>query len=276
MNRARVLPTLTLFSLLALCTHLGAGQEEHGDPPIPGAEEPAEHSTGMPSMKKPASDPTSGSAHPSLSQDEADETESSPGPRRNVLLVHGIFDSSKKFRALSKRLESRGYHTVAIDLEPADAKLGLDHLARQVEERVAESFGEEPFALVGFSMGGLICRAYLQKLMEEDTPLVAFATISTPHKGSLWGWVHPSKGARQMRPESPWLRELNAEVDVLDERPFLSIWSPLDLMIVPSDSSRIGPGEESIHWVPAHPLMLFNRKVADRLADFLDKAFAEN
>ncbi len=204
----------------------------------------------------------------------AASADSGVGQVRNVLLVHGIFDSSNKFRYLGRRLEERGFRVVAIDLEPSGARDGLDPLAKQVAGLVEAEFGNEPFALVGYSMGGLVCRAYLQKLAGTESALVGSATISTPHHGSLWGWLHPSQGAREMRPGSEWMTDLNRDPVAIRNRPFLSLWSPLDLMIVPSWSSQTDYGKESLHWVPAHPLMLFNPGVADRLGDFLEGAFA--
>lgn len=213
------------------------------------------------------------SSTPSGYSTEASRETTKKDALHNVLLVHGIFDSSNKFRYLGRRLEERGFRIVVIDLNPSNASEGLDPLAHQVAGLVEEEFGNEPFALVGYSMGGLVCRAYLQKIVEREENIVAFATISTPHHGSLWGWLHPSKGAREMRPGSKWMRDLNQNPDFIRALPFLSLWSPLDLMILPSWSSRTDYGKESLHWVPAHPLMLFNPGVADRLARFLEESY---
>ena len=218
-------------------------------------------------------DPLSESPTPSGYSTETQGENLQNDPVRNVLLVHGIFDTSNKFKYLGRRLEEHGFHIVVIDLKPSNASEGLDPLAGQIAELVESQFGDEPFALVGYSMGGLVSRAYLQKIVENKEQIVGFATISTPHHGSLWGWLHPSKGARQMRPGSQWMQDLNRNPDCIRELPFLSLWSPLDLMIVPSWSSRTDLGKESLHWVPAHPLMLFNPGVANRLADFLKKTY---
>ena len=48
---------------------------------------------------------------------------------------------------------------------------------------------------------------------------------------------------------------------MLDDISFTSIWTPLDLMIVPANSSRV-PGGRSIRvWTPDHPLLVRDQQV---------------
>ena len=47
-----------------------------------------------------------------------------------------------------------------------------------------------------------------------------------------------------MRPDSGLLRDLNQDVTVLKRINFTSIWTPFDMMIVPSNSSKMPVGKE--------------------------------
>jgi triacylglycerol lipase len=73
-----------------------------------------------------------------------------------------------------------------------------------------------------------------------------------------------------MRPDSAWLRALNEDVATLGRIDVTSIWTPLDLMIVPANSSRLPVGREVLVAAPLHALMLHDprslRAVAEALA----------
>ncbi len=177
---------------------------------------------------------------------------------RAVVLVHGIWDTSRVFARMTKWLEARGFRVLAVDLQPSDGSVGLDVLAEQLREFVERELEDgEMFDLVGFSMGGLVSRYYVQRLggVERVRRLV---TISSPHRGTWWAYFAGKVGPRQMRPGSDFLRDLNRDVAVLERMRVASIWTPLDLMIVPAWSSRLGEG----FWVVVglHAWMVRSRK----------------
>jgi triacylglycerol lipase len=127
----------------------------------------------------------------------------------------------------------------------------------------------EPFDLVGFSMGGLVCRYYVQRLggVERVGRLI---TISAPHLGTYWAYTGGNKGSRQMRPGSEFLVELNRDARILERVKFASIWTPLDLTIVPAWSSRLGVGEEFQVSVMLHPWMLGSRRCLEVVGGLLE------
>jgi triacylglycerol lipase len=179
---------------------------------------------------------------------------------RAVVLVHGIWDTSRVFVAMARWLEGRGFRVLAVNLTPSDGAVGLDELARQLGAFVEQQFTPgEVFDLVGFSMGGLVSRYYVQRLggMERVGRLI---TISTPHRGTYWAYAVGNAGSRQMRPGSEFLAELNQDAAMLERVRFASIWTPLDLMIVPAGSSRLGVGEEFQIAVGLHAWMVRSRR----------------
>ncbi len=191
-------------------------------------------------------------------------------PTRTVVLVHGIFDTAGSLRKMERHLEPFGFRALRPALRPNSARTGLDTLAMQLRDFIdAHVPGDEPFDLVGFSMGGLIGRYYLQRL-DGLRRVRRFVSISTPHHGSRIAYLLPNRGCRQMRPGSDFLADLNRDVDRLAEVRVVSIWTPFDLSIVPARSSRLSVGTEHVVPVKLHRWMLRDRLVLDIVARALD------
>lgn len=188
-----------------------------------------------------------------------------PAPARypRVVMVHGIFEDGKAFDSLKSRLENHGIECFVPKLKPADGRGGLDKLAENLKQEITGKFGEsERVAVVAFSMGGLVSRYYLQKLGGAER-CDTFITISTPHHGTIAAHAYPTKGAQQMRPDSPFLRDLAETQDTLGDIPIVSYRTPFDLIILPADSSVWDRAENRSHLVALHPLMLHTRSVLD-------------
>jgi triacylglycerol lipase len=177
-------------------------------------------------------------------------------PERPVILVHGFVDTSIKLRPMANYLRKRGWTVYTPTLKPGNAAAGLEPLAAQLKAYTNEHCGPaQPVDLVGFSMGGLICRYYVQRL--GGAPRVRhLVTISSPHHGTWMAYASGSLGARQMRPNSAFLNDLNSDTAPLKQLRFT--WTPLDLMILPPRSSRMDFGKEELIWMPAHPLMVWS------------------
>lgn len=173
-----------------------------------------------------------------------------------VLLVHGIWKTHTTFRRMARYLTERGFTVHGIDLTPNDGRAGIDELAAQLAAFIEATFpAGSPLDLVGFSMGGLVSRYYVQRL-GGLARVRRFITISAPHHGTLWARLRTLPGYLHMRPDSALLHELNSDVASLMGLDFTSIWTPLDLMISPPVSSRLPVGEEVLVAAPLHALML--------------------
>ncbi|QTN32581.1 alpha/beta fold hydrolase [Akkermansiaceae bacterium] len=180
-----------------------------------------------------------------------------------VVLVHGILEDGKAFDPLKKRLETHGIRCLVPQLKPNDGRNGLEHLAADLKADIEKEFGtEEKFALVAFSMGGLVSRHYLQQLGGAER-CEAFITISSPHHGTNMAYVFPGKGARQMQPGSEFLRGLEETESALGDMPVVSYRTPMDLIILPTSSSVWKRAENKSFRVALHPLMLHTPSVLD-------------
>lgn len=180
-----------------------------------------------------------------------------PKTHRNpVLLIHGIDDTEAVFAGMTMYLTTHGWSVYSVALTPSNGDKGLDDLAKQLATYIYKTFpGEQAFDLVGFSMGGIISRYYVQRLGGIHR-VQRFITLSSPHNGTWTAYIRNNPGCLQMRPNSPFLNDLNRDVAMLNRINFTSIWTPLDLMIVPANSSQLPVGDEIKLSVPLHSWML--------------------
>lgn len=198
-------------------------------------------------------------------------------PEQNpVVLVHGIDDTASKMARMQRFLEAEGWVAASISLSPNNGDAGLESLAEQLAEFIDETFGNQRFVdLIGFSMGGLVTRYYVQRLGGIHR-VQRFLTISSPHHGTWVGYLRQNRGASQMRPSSHFLNELNQDVDMLDQLQFTSMWTPFDLMILPTTSSRLPVGDELQVPVLLHPWMVGDRRCLRAIAIRLTQPLLES
>jgi len=189
------------------------------------------------------------------------EAESTRIPTTRVVLVHGIFQSDWRcFGFLRNDLEKRGVECLIPSLKPADGRDGLPVMAEQLQREINERFGNERVVVIGFSMGGLISRYYLQELGGAKR-CDGFFTISTPHHGTKAAHLFYGEGARQMRPGSEFLARLEATENRLGDMPVFSYCTPADLIILPYTSSQWDRAENLCVPCPLHPMMTFSPRV---------------
>ncbi|HEY5894533.1 MAG TPA: alpha/beta fold hydrolase [Chthoniobacterales bacterium] len=192
-----------------------------------------------------------------------------------VLLVHGIYDSAASMRVMKQWLKSQGWKVHELSLVPNDGRLPLEELARQVDTFVSATFVQgQKFDMVAFSMGGIVCRYYLQRMAGERR-VSRFVQISSPNHGTWTASLFSKPGCVQMRRDSQFLKSLNSDVSGLAKVQFTTIWTPLDLVILPATSSVMPIGKNIRLWVLAHPLMVVQPSVFRAVANALSQAVPE-
>lgn len=190
-----------------------------------------------------------------------------------VLLVHGIWDSATRLDPLRTGLKTRGIADVeSIDLVPNDGRAPIAVLGARVAKAAAElqrKHGCERIDLVGFSMGALVTRWFIQRGGGRST-VRRFVSISGPHGGTLTAYALPFAGVRDMRPASDLLRDLAADADPWGSVEVHCLYTPFDLMIVPAKSAVL-PNARAVHrfTVPMHRFMITNARVLDSVAAIL-------
>jgi len=177
----------------------------------------------------------------------------------NIVLVHGFISTGKIFFYIKKKLEAQGHKCFAPTLKPIDAKYGIEDLALKLNNYILNNLeADSKFVLIGFSMGGIICRYYLQELGGIKRVEKLF-TISSPHHGSYLSYFYPGKGMKQLRPRSEFLKSLN----------LFSYRTPLDLMIIPNNSSIWDIATNKRFVSIMHSSMLINSKLVKEILNVL-------
>ncbi|WP_038016177.1 triacylglycerol lipase [Synechococcus sp. PCC 7335] len=181
-----------------------------------------------------------------------------------IVLVHGIWNRAEIFTTLKTYLEANDHVVYALTMTPNNGDALLESLARQlatfIDSRLAP---QQQFNLLGFSMGGLVSRYYVQRLGGLSR-VEKFVTVSTPHRGTFLALGSDRPGIRQMCPNSDFIKALNQDADCLKVLQFFSFWTPFDLLILPPWSSLIGSGQTRRLLIPSH-----NRMIRDQQALFV-------
>ena len=184
---------------------------------------------------------------------------STPPTANPVILVHGIYSSSGDMTRLARHLEREGHEVFALDLTPCNGQCGLDELAGQLNAFIAQKVPRGKFDLVGFSMGGLVSRYYMQRLGGVER-VEHFVTLAAPHQGTVMAGLALKPGVRQMQRRSSFLRDLERDQDSLKKVKFTSFYTPLDLVVVPGDSAELPQARNVRIWSLWHPGLILEQR----------------
>ncbi|QFT56728.1 alpha/beta fold hydrolase [Microbulbifer sp. THAF38] len=178
-----------------------------------------------------------------------------------VLLIPGIFDRGNALLRMQRALAETGFDAHYIHLRYNSGWHGMEHLSAQLMAKMEKILNEEETCtLVGFSMGGIVARYYLQA-MSGISRVHKFISIASPHHGSYWANFLPYKGGQQLRIGSDFLNSLNSSMHLLEETDPVSIWTKYDITIMPHSSAQLGVGISYEVPVILHRLMPMSSKV---------------
>jgi triacylglycerol lipase len=186
-----------------------------------------------------------------------------------VLLVHGYACNRGEWWWLRRRLRAGGFAVTTINLEPplADIDSFGEQLHARIEALLAET-GVDRVTLVAHSMGGLASRAYLRQ--HGCGRVTTLITLASPHHGTFFACLGPGRNARQMEPDSDWIRQLGDQESFAV--PVVSIWSTIDEFMVPQDTSRLAGARDTAFAALGHLSMLFSSAVLQRLQTELERS----
>jgi triacylglycerol lipase len=153
-----------------------------------------------------------------------------------LVLVHGLWDSPRLFRHLLHRLDGRRQPLLVPHLPHGLGVRALEELAALLGGRIEAAFGlEQPIDLLGFSMGGVIARSWIQ-LLGGHRRTRRFLSVGSPQQGTLTAQPWPARplaSIAAMKLGSPLLRQLNGDLTPLGTIDCCSFYCRADLMVLP-------------------------------------------
>jgi len=141
--------------------------------------------------------------------------------------------------------------------------------AQLLGSHIEAAFGRsQPLDLLGFSMGGVIARSWIQ-LLGGHARTRRFFSVGSPQQGTLTAWPWPGRifrGLADLRWGSELLQRLNGDLDRLRRIDCQSFYSALDLVVLPGWSAVLPVGARTMLPVLTHPQLLRDRAALQPLA----------
>lgn len=176
-----------------------------------------------------------------------------------LVLVHGLLDTPAVFDALRREL-AQGRQPLLIPRLPL--RLGrtpVAELAELLGGRIEAAFGrEELIDVLGFSIGGVIARTWIQ-LLGGHRRTRRFLSVGSPQLGTITAQPWPGRlfrGIADLKWGSPLLSQLNGDVSALRRIECHSFYSILDLAVLPGWLAVLPVGERTMLPVLTHPQLL--------------------
>jgi triacylglycerol lipase len=192
-----------------------------------------------------------------------------------ILLLHGMDDWSGRFEKMRRGLVAHGLGPIeAMDFHPRDGSITIEAMGEQVQaavEQTLQSHNAQKLDIVGFSMGALVARYFIQR-MDGGGQVRRFVSISGPQHGTYTAFLPFWRASvPQMRPKSDLLRDLNSDPDPWGSIQVYSFWTPLDLTIQPPKSAYLEGSVARTFPVVLHPLMIVSPGVIEAVAEALSE-----
>jgi triacylglycerol lipase len=193
-----------------------------------------------------------------------------------LVLIHGLWDTPQLFNRLVDRLQGRRDPLVIPYLNHGLGQVALDELTARLNTGIIEALGsDQPLDLLGFSMGGLLARAWIQEHGGHRRTR-RFVCVGSPQRGTLVAQWMPRAllpSIADMKIGSAFLRRLAAEhrrqpqrLQSIDCRSF---YCPFDLMVVPSWLGVLPVGSVQALPVHSHEALIKDPNAVAILADTL-------
>jgi triacylglycerol lipase len=147
-----------------------------------------------------------------------------------------LFDTPRLFDSLRRRLAGRRSPLLVPHLPHGLGSVPLEDLAALLDSHIEAAFGpDQAVDLMGFSMGGVIGRVWIQ-LQGGHRRTRRFTSVASPQRGTLAAvpWPRwPLAGIADMKPGSDLLRRLASQPDPLRQIECCSFYCPTDLTVFP-------------------------------------------
>jgi len=164
-----------------------------------------------------------------------------------IILIHGLWNDSSIFSFITSKLDDIGIEYFAPTLKHSYGMTSIIDLTNVLNQLILEKYGlEKEIDILGFSMGGIIGRYWIQKFKGYKRTR-RFISIGSPHKGTLMAQLvpkYPFRGISEMKINSSFLKELSKNDYFLDDIDCISFFSYWDLMVFPGWWTNLNVGEK--------------------------------
>jgi triacylglycerol lipase len=191
-----------------------------------------------------------------------------------LVLLHGLWDTPRVFRRLEAELLGRcpELELFAPHLPHRFGAVPLRQLAAQLAPQISARFGpSQPLDLLGFSMGGLVGRLWLQDHGGAQR-CRRFLCLGSPQRGTLAAQLVPRAllaGIADMKLGSPLLRHLDAGTAQLRGLACCSFYCPTELTVFPGWRAVLPVGERRALPVWTHRQLIGHPRALALVADQL-------
>ncbi|WEK60052.1 MAG: alpha/beta hydrolase [Candidatus Microbacterium colombiense] len=129
-----------------------------------------------------------------------------------VVLVHGIRTSATMWRAQQEYLEQNGYACTVVDLPGHGTRMDEDFTLHEalhtIDAAVRAAADLGPVLLVGHSMGGLLCLAYVGGGARPPVAgLIAASCTALPHGRNLTAYRWVARAVDSLPDRGLWITE---------------------------------------------------------------------
>ena len=167
--------------------------------------------------------------------------------KRPIILIHGLWNSSAIFTNLLNRLDYYDFEYYAPTIDYYFGRISIIDLAETLDELITKKYGNErEIDILGFSMGGIIARYWINKF-NGYLKTKRFISIGSPHRGTLTAQLVPKnlfKGISEMKIRSTLLKELSEYDNLLKKIDCISFYTKWDFMVFPGWRANLPVGRK--------------------------------
>ena len=183
--------------------------------------------------------------------------------------MHGLWNTPKLFERLIARIEHKNFQVYTPHFPHNFGKISLQTLARDLNHQIMDLVPPDlDIDLVGFSMGGIVSRIWLQNYNGFKRTR-RFISIGSPHNGTFTAQFVPSSlfpGIADMKRGSSLLSQLNGDMSSLMAIRCKSFYTKWDLMSFPGWQSKLSIGTSEQLPVLTHKGLITNPASLEILA----------
>ena len=183
--------------------------------------------------------------------------------------MHGLLDTPAVFNPLKRELGGRRQPLLIPSLPMRLGRTSIEEAAELLGGHIEAAFGrEEVIDLLGFSMGGVIARCWIQRL-GGHLRTRRFLSVGSPQQGTLTAQPWPGqifRGIADLKWGSALLASLNGDFSRLQRIECHSFYSALDLVVLPGWRAVLPLGSRTMLPVLTHPQLLRDGAAIEPLA----------